>query len=218
MLDLGPLWLDKYVRTILAEALALGLEAGIIKVNGLDQPIGMIRNIKGAKDPETGIPAKATVALTDLDPISYGTLLSGMAKDDNDKARVVSKVIMIVNPTDYLTKIMPATTIRGADGRYVNDIFPFPTTVIQSTQLETGKAVVGVAKRYFMGIGTEKSGKIEHSDHYKFLEDERTYLVKLYGHGEPLDNNAFVYADISGLKPAINKVTIEGTIATKEVV
>ena len=27
------------------------------------------------------------------------------------------------------------------------------------------------------------------------------YLVKLYGHGEPLDNKAFVYADISELSP-----------------
>lgn len=72
--------------------------------------------------------------------------------------------------------------------------------------------------RYFMGIGTEKNGKMEFSDEYKFLEDERVYLVKMYGHGEPLDNTAFVYADISNLVPTIQKVTVDGVVNTKAVV
>ena len=59
-----------------------------------------------------------------------------------------------------------------------------------------------------MGIGTAKSGKIEYSDQYHFLEDERVYLTKLYGHGEPLDNNAFLVLDITNLKPAILKVEV----------
>ena len=60
-----------------------------------------------------------------------------------------------------------------------------------------------------MGIGTAKSGKIEYSDEYHFLEDERIYLTKLYGHGEPMDNNAFQVLDISGLKPAVIKVEMQ---------
>ena len=60
-----------------------------------------------------------------------------------------------------------------------------------------------------MGIGTAKSGKIEYSDQYRFLEDERVYLTKLYGHGEPLDNNAFQVLDITNLKPAILKVEVQ---------
>ena len=35
MLDLGPEWLDRYVRTILAEAIANGLEEGIISGRAL---------------------------------------------------------------------------------------------------------------------------------------------------------------------------------------
>ena len=42
------------------------------------------------------------------------------------------------------------------------------------------------------------------------------YLVKLYGHGEPLDNDAFIYADISGLTPLVQEVKVVGTVATKE--
>ncbi len=68
-----------------------------------------------------------------------------------------------------------------------------------------------------MGVGTAKSGKIEYSDEYHFLEDERIYLVKLYGHGEPLDNNAFMVLDISALEPAILKVkTVSETPAAGE--
>ena len=41
------------------------------------------------------------------------------------------------------------------------------------------------------------------------LEDERVYLTKLYGHGEPVDNNAFLVLDISKLKPAVLKVEVQ---------
>lgn len=218
MLDLGPVWLDRYVRVILSEAIAFGLEEAIINGTGKDMPIGMNRQVGDDVVVTGGVyPLKDTVAVTDLSPASYGVLLADMAKipkgkdeEENEKelSRVVKSVIMVVNPTDYLTKIMPATTIRGTDGLYRSDVLPFPTKVIQSVQVPTGKAIIGLAKRYFMGIGTTKSGKIEYSDDYRFLEDERVYLTKLYGHGQPLDNNAFVYADISGLKPANIKVEV----------
>lgn len=203
MLDLGPVWLDRYVRTILAEAISWGLEEAIINGTGKDMPIGMNRQVGTGVVVTDGVyPLKTTVAVTKLDPATYGSLLGGMAVDPKGNARNITEVIMVVNPIDYLTKVMPATTVRGADGKYVNNIFPFPTRPIQSAQVPAGRAIFGLPKRYFMGIGTAKSGKIEYSDEYRFLEDERVYLIKLYGHGEPLDNTAFVYADISGLQPA----------------
>ena len=45
MLDLGPAWLDRYVRDILQEALYNGLENGIIAGTGKNQPIGMIKQV-----------------------------------------------------------------------------------------------------------------------------------------------------------------------------
>ena len=207
MLDLGPAYMDRYTRAILSEALYFGLEAGIISGDGNDKPIGMNRQVGTGVVVTGGVyPLKATVAVTKLDPLSYGTLLASMAVDSKGNSRVVSKIVMIVNPADYLTKVMPASTVKDANGQYVNNVFAFPTEVIQSTEMPAGKAIFGLADRYFMGIGTAKSGKIEYSDDYKFLEDERIYLVKLYGHGEPLDNTAFVYADISGLVPTIQTV------------
>lgn len=217
MLDLGPEWLDRYVRTLLSEAIYLGLEEAIINGTGKDMPIGMNRQVGDGVTVTGGVyPEKETVKLTSMDPITYGILLSGMSTTPNGNSRVIESVLMIVNPKDYLTKIMPATTVRGADGTFTRNVFPFPTTVIQSVQVPENRAIIGLGDRYFMGIGTAKSGKIEYSDEYRFLEDERVYLVKLYGHGEPLDNTAFVYADISGLTPYVQEVAITGTVATKE--
>ena len=152
MLDLGPTWLDRYVRAVLGEALSNGLEAGIINGTGKDMPIGMNRQVGTGVVVTDGVyPLKDTVAVTKLDPVSYGTLLSGMAVGPNNKTRIVREVILVVNPVDYLQKVMPATTIRGADGTYVNNVLPFPTRIIESTQVDVGKAIIGLGKRYFSG-------------------------------------------------------------------
>ena len=62
-----------------------------------------------------------------------------------------------------------------------------------------------------MGIGAGKSGKIEYSDEYQFLDDNRVYLIKMYAMGKPKDNNAFKYLDISKLKPISLKVEVTNT-------
>jgi len=84
---------------------------------------------------------------------------------------------------------------------WVGNVFPFPTRVVQSVYVPQGEAIIGLSKRYFMGIGTGKGGKIEYSDEYHFLEDERMYLTKLYGDGKPLDSTSFMRLDITKLKP-----------------
>ncbi len=190
MLDLGPKWMDRYVRVILFESIANGVEEGIAVGTGKDMPIGMNRQVGEGVTVTDGVyPEKDTVALTAFDPVTYGNLISGMAVNANGKSRKVSRVMLLVNPVDYLKKVMPATTIRSADGRYVNDVFPFPTDPVQSIHVPEGKAIIGLPKRYFMGIGTKKDGKIEHSDEYKFLRTKEL-SGQAYGHGEPLDNNA----------------------------
>lgn len=210
MLDLGPAWLDRYVRDILTEAIYNGLEQGIIAGTGKDQPIGMMKQVGDNVETTGGVyPDKEAIAVTSLDPVTYGELLATLATSPKGKSRVVQNVILVVNPADYFRKIMPGTTMMTPTGSYTNNVLPFPTTVIQSTQVPANKAVLGLGRKYFMGIGTAKSGKIEYSDQYHFLEDERVYLTKFYGHGEPLDNNAFLVLDITNLKPAILKVEVQ---------
>lgn len=198
-LDLGPAWLDSFIRRFIAEALSLGLEAGIVTGTGKDQPIGMNRDLEGAVK-EGVYPEKAAIAIKDLSPATMGALAAELT---NEGKRAVTKLLMVVNPIDYLTKIFPATTVLNANGTYVNNVLPFPTDVVQCAEVATGKAIVGLASKYFMGLGSTK--KIENSDEYHFLEDERVYIGKLYGNGFPVDNNSFLNVDIS----AIPSVTFE---------
>lgn len=216
MLDLGPAWLDRYVRAILVEALSTELEAGAVDGDGDDKPLGMTRALSGAVD---GVyPRKTQTVVTKFDPATIGSLLNTISTGPNSKRRAVPKLLLVVNPADYYTKVFPATTIQQPDGTYRNDVFPYPTEVVISPAVPSGGAVLGLANRYFMGLGTSKGGKLEYSDEYKFLEDQRTYLIKLYGNGKPLDTNAFQYLDISGLEAVIPVVSISGTVSTQEVV
>ena len=208
MLDLGPVWLDDFVRQVLYEALANGLEYGIATGNGNDQPIGMDRQVGEGVTVTGGVyPEKAPVAVSDLQPFTVGRLLSLMAVDPAGKPRTLRDIILVVNPQDYYQKVMPATTVMSMDGTYRNDVMPYPMRVIQSLALPRGKAILGIAYKYFAGAGMSRDGRIEYSDHYQFLEDDRVYLIKLYANGFPMDNNAFLVLDISGLQPATIRIT-----------
>ena len=220
MLDLGPTWIDRYVRAILSEAIANGLEKAIIDGNGLNQPCGMRRNPNSALDPSTGYAVLTKVPVTAFSPENYGGILASLAVGPNNLYRTISEVLLIVNPVDYFTKIMPATIFQKPDGSYVTNIFPFPTRLIQSVWVPSNEAIIGIGKRYFMALGTSngKGGKIEYSDEYRFLEDERMYLTKLYGNGKPLDSTSFKLLNITDLKPAypIVKTTplVDATLAS----
>lgn len=204
MLDLGPTFLDGYIRACLKEALLGAMEVAIVAGTGVNQPVGLIRDIhEGVSYSSTdGYPAKATVAVTDFSPASYGALIAQMAVTEKGKKRRFSKVGMIVNQTDYLTKVMPATTVLNGNGSYVNNLFPFATTVYISNAVDEGKAVLFLENEYFMGVGGAKNGVIEYSDEYKWLEDMRVFKVKQYGTGRATDNTCALYLDISNLEPA----------------
>lgn len=218
MLDLGPAWVDRYVRETISEALATGLETAIVDGDGIKKPIGFTRNFAGALEPTTGYARKDAVKITDFSKETYGSLLSVLSVNGRtQKERAVREVILVCNPSDYFTKIMPASTILTPQGTYVNNVFPFPTKVIQSVGVPKDHAVIGLADYYFMGLGSSKSGKLEYSDDYKFLEDTRTYKIKLYGTGRPLDINAFLYLDVSGIEdvtPVISTKTVKNADLT----
>ena len=77
-----------------------------------------------------------------------------MAADPNGKPRQVRDVILLVNPQDYLQKVIAATTLMAPDGTYRNDVLPYPMDVIQTAALPRGKAVIGIAYRYLAMAGT----------------------------------------------------------------
>lgn len=216
MLDLGSTWLDSYVRQVLQDALYVGLEEGIVCGTGVKMPIGMMKDLNASRTDGAPYPNKTAIKVTAFTPEVYGGLIGKMAVSRNNRPRAVGEVIMVVNPVDYWQKVMPATTIQRPDGTFANNILPYPTDVIQSEEVPSGKAVMGIAKQYFCGIGTGKDGVIEYDDSYKFLQRERVYAGHLYGNGKPKDNNSFLVLDISELKPAAYTVYTQGTAAAAE--
>ena len=204
MLDLGPTFLDGYIRAVLAEAIFAGLEAAIVGGTGVNMPIGLKKDVhEGVSySSSTGYPDKEKIQVKSFSPAEYGALIAKMAVTENGRRRKFTEVGMIVNMVDYLTKVMPATTVLNAEAKYVNNLFPFPTTVYISNEVDDGEAIVFLKNEYFMGMGGAKNGVIEYSDEYKFLEDQRVFKVKQYGAGRAFDNTSALYLDISNLDPA----------------
>lgn len=223
MLDLGPVFLDAYIRAVLAEALRVGLESAIISGNGVDSPIGINRDIhEGVSfSTSTGYPEKTAEKVTDFTPATYGSLVAKVAKTESGHLRKFSEVQLICNMIDYLTKVMPATTVLNDAGRYVNDLFPFPTEVLISNEVDTGDAYLGHLGEYSLLVGGDRKEQIEISDEFKFLDDERYFKVKQYATGRAFDNTSFIKLDISSLDPAYMTVkaitTVTGDINMTDV-
>ena len=235
MLDLGPAFLDNYIRTFLKEALAVALEDAIVTGNGLNMPIGLDRDIhQGVSvSSSTGYPQKTAVALTSFMPKEYGAILAELCEtevyytadatgvitaastaansDGSPKSgytkhggamRSFDEVTLICNQKDYLSKVMPATTVLNAAGSFTNNIFPFPTDVVRSNRVPTGEAILCLPEEYFFGIGSSKEGTLEYSDDYHFLEDQRVFKIKMHGYGKAWDNTVAILLDISNLVEA----------------
>lgn len=209
MLELGPEWLDDYIRQVLYEALSNGLEAGVVGGAGSDEPIGMDRNVgPGVAVVNGEYPRKTPVSVTNFSAATYGKLVAMLSVDENGKPRTPRDIILIVNPQDYYELVMPATTVMLPDGTYRNNVLPVPTEIIPSAALVRGEAILGLAERYMAFAGLPPEGRITYDDSVRFLEDERVYLIKLYANGLPMDNNSFMLLDVSGLKPLNYTVTV----------
>ncbi|KHD85678.1 major capsid protein [Heyndrickxia ginsengihumi] len=195
MLDLGPEWLDRYVRTVLVEAMAIALEAAIVAGTGVNQPIGMMKDLDAAHDDTNGYTDKTAIALTDLSPQSLGSKV--MKPLTNGGKRTVNNVLIVVNPSDYWEKIFPATTVLNAQGNYVYGVLPIPATIVQSVAVPIGKMVAGLGKNYFLGVGSNE--QIVRATEVHIIEDEDVYVTKQYVNGLPQDNISFNVFDISNL-------------------
>lgn len=216
MLELGAEFIDRYIRALLVESIALGLEYGIVKGTGHNEPIGLVRDIHEGVSVSSsyGYPLKTAVKVTSFEPVAYGALCAELAVSEKGNPRVVPEVTLICNQHDYFKKIMPATTILAPDGTYRNNIFPHPTKVIVSNALANNEAVLCLLDEYFFGLGSNKQGTLSYSDEFKFLEDARTYKIKMHGNGRAYDDTCAILLDISDLQPVYLPVTVHGGTVT----
>ena len=105
MLDLGPVFLDNYIRTFLKEALATALENAIACGDGNNKPLGLDRDIHKGVTVSGGVyPQKTAVALGSFMPKDYGEVLAQLA---------VTEVWYTADATGNIT---PASTAANSDG------------------------------------------------------------------------------------------------------
>ena len=197
----APMWVDQYIRIVLAESVAYGLEDAYINGNGNGKPAGMKMDMSSMSD--NAYSAKEAVALSDFGD-AYAGVIATLAKDANGDDRDVPEVLLVVNPQDYIKKIRKLQNVITHAGIIDVISHTWPTKVVVSSKMAENYAVVGIAENYFAAVNGGKSGIVEYSDEYQFLDDVRTYTVRVYGQGRPVDNTSFALLNISNVQaPAL---------------
>ncbi len=200
MIDAGILWIDAYVRAVLVEAFGSSLCAAVVDADGKNKPIGMTRDISNTAAVVDGVyPRKEAIKIKTLDKFTLGNLFAKLAVDSTGRKRKVTEAIFVVSPVDYYSKVIPAISFRNDVGEYTQYL-PFPIRFEVEPEMPDGKAVIGIGKKYnLMGVFGGKTGKVDFSDEFAFLDDVRTYKSKLFADGRATDNSAFLLLDISEL-------------------
>ncbi|EWG08897.1 phage major capsid protein [Cytobacillus firmus] len=195
MFELGPDWLDKYVRTFMAEVVAEELENVVVNGTGNKQPIGMTRDLEGAVVGGE-YPLKTPVTLNDFTPATIGKEI--LAPTTKNGTRRYTGVTLIVNPLDYAAKFFALGAKQKDDGTWTYDNFSVPgLTMVQSPAVPLNRMIAGKPKDYFMGVATNQ--KLESTDVLRMIEDQRLYLIRQLANGKPLDADSFTVFDITAI-------------------
>ncbi|PER46677.1 phage major capsid protein [Bacillus thuringiensis] len=194
MLKLGPVWIERYVRTMITEAMKVGLERGFVAGTGKNEPIGLLKDPSGSV--VNGVyPDKKPVGTLTFEP-GRKTIneLKGVVKllakklnaDGSDADRpknIAGKVVMVTNPFDTFD-IQANATIQNAAGVYVTSL-PFNPILTESVFVPQGKVLFFVKGQYVAAMGgTEPIKKYEET---LALEDATVYIAKQYATGKPKD-------------------------------
>ncbi|PGC80424.1 phage major capsid protein, partial [Bacillus toyonensis] len=106
MLDLGPEWVERYVRTLLVESYSVGLEFGFVNGGGsvAHQPVGLMKDVHATTGAVTDKKSSGTLTFA---PSEFGVVVAGelyevvkaLSTDAKGKSRkVLNNIVMVVNP------------------------------------------------------------------------------------------------------------------------
>ena len=189
--SIGYYWLDRYIVMFLARGMRRGIEKAVIEGTGVKQPIGLIRNVEGARTEGQPYPELETVALNELSPLELGKIEATLTEDTE------GEVTIVLNPSDYKTVWRPLLAYQTPQGQWNYNTLPIDADVVTSEFIEKGKAIAFRGDKYHFGYSLPT--KIEKTDKYRFLEDDMTYKAKMFANGRPEDGKTAVYLDISKL-------------------
>lgn len=201
MLELGPEWVERYVRTLLVESYSVGLEYGLVNGKGpaRNEPIGLMKNV----DPDSGAvtdktsSGTLTFAQSEKGRIvarELGGVVEALSTDGKGKSRkVLNNVVMVVNPVDAI-RVQIGNTMQTPNGQWVTTL-PFGIgSPIESEEVPAGKAMFFLKGAYLAAIAG--GYKINKFDETLAIEDARLYTMKQFANGKPKDNKTALVFDL----------------------
>src|SRR5690606_15283055 len=200
MLELGPEWVERYVRTLLVESYSVGLEYGLVNGKGpaQNEPIGLMKDV----NPETGaVTDKTSSGTLTFAPSEKGEVIAkelggvivALSKDAANKARkVANKIVMVTNPIDKI-KIEIGNTIQTPNGQWVLNL-PYNVKPIESEEVPEGKVLFFVKDAYLAAIAG--GYKINRYKETLAIEDADLYTMKQFANGKPKDNKTALVYDL----------------------
>lgn len=217
MLALGPVWVERYVRTVIVESYSVGLENGFVNGTGANQPVGLMKDV----NPDTlAVTAKVSQGVLTFAPSVNGEtisnelyqVVSALSTNAEGKARkVAGKVVMVVNPTDAIG-VQMRNTIQTANGQWVTAL-PYNIQIVESDEIPVKKAVFFVKGQYIAAIAG--GYKFKKFDQTLAIEDAILYTIKQFANGMPKDNKAALVYDLNlGFTPLTTTTTTEPETTT----
>ncbi|WP_144940126.1 phage major capsid protein [Paenibacillus sp. 32O-W] len=199
MLELGPEWVERYVRTLLVESYSVGLEYGLVNGRGPTQsePIGLMKDVAD----NGAVTDKTSSGTLTFAPSQFGEVVAGelhdvikaLSTDAKGKARkVLNKVVMVVNPVDAIS-VQFRNTIQTANGQWVTAL-PYNIKVVESEEIPEKKALFFIQGQYLAALaGGYKANKF---DQTLAIEDAMLYTIKQFANGKPRDNKTALLYDL----------------------
>ncbi|UJF15067.1 phage major capsid protein [Jeotgalibaca sp. MA1X17-3] len=208
-LDLGPRWVDRFVRLCLQEAIAEAWEKVIIAGDGDDKPIGLLKDLDGSVT--LGVyPDKASAGtLTFADSATMVKELAGVMtraakykykinKEDagtDEYRKVNGKLYLIVNPVNYY-EIVARVTTQNANGAFVTNLpFISQDRIIESLDVPANKLIAFVEGEY--DASQSRAEKVYVYKETFAMKRATLYAVDLLGNGRPANNDAAQVYDIA---------------------
>ncbi|AHN22046.1 phage major capsid protein [Lysinibacillus varians] len=200
MLELGPEYVERYVRELLVESYSVGLEYGLVNGRGpaQNEPIGLMKNV----DSSTGaVTDKTSSGKLTFAPSEFGQVVAGelhdvikaLSKDAKDKSRkVLNKIVMLVNPIDAIS-VQARNTIQTSNGQWVTAL-PYNIQVVESEEIPEKKALFFVKGAYLAAIAG--GYKLNKFDQTLAIEDAMLYTIKQFANGKPKDNKTALLYDL----------------------
>lgn len=203
MLSLGPVWVERYVRTMIREAMSVGLEKGFVAGDGQSMPIGLMYQ----KESNGAVVQKTSSGTLTFEP--GRTMINEMAgvikklstyfkHDDSEEEtpmyrKVAGKIVMVVNPFDNV-QITANATIQNANGVYITSM-PYSVTIVESTFVPEGKAIFFLRDQYIAAIGGAMT--MRKFEETLAMEDATLYISKQFATGKPVDKYAAKVYDLN---------------------